>query len=256
METTLVKGLKMLEAVARSDGPRGVSELARELEMTRSNAHRLLQTLSALGYVRHDAEHGQYESTLRLFELGSGIATRLDLRKIAHPIMQSLAREVDENVIISVRDGNEILVLDRIESTRALRTYTSLGARSPMHCTSPGKVLLANAPEEIIDAVARTLTVFTPRTISSRAALNAELARVRAQGHAAVRSEWHEDIAGIAAPVARSDGAVVAAISVSGPVSRFKTAQTSIYLPRLLAATRQISERLGYRPNEARSSRP
>src|SRR5437016_5187744 len=94
METTLVKGLKMLEAVARSDGPRGVSELARELGVTRSNAHRLLQTLSALGYVRHDVERGQYESTLRLFELGSGIVARLDLRTVAHPIMQSLAGEV------------------------------------------------------------------------------------------------------------------------------------------------------------------
>ena len=249
METTLVKGLKMLEAVARSDGPRGVSELARELAITRSNAHRLLQTLSALGYVRHDPERGQYESTLRLFELGSGIVNRLDLREIAHPIMQSLAREVDENVIISVRDGNEILVLDRIESTRALRTYTPLGARSPMHCTSPGKVLLAHAAAEVVDAVARTLTVFTPRTVSSRAALNAELARVRAQGHAAVRSEWREDIAGIAAPIIGSDGTVVAAMSVSGPIGRFKTAQTNIYLPRLLAATRQISERLGFRPD-------
>jgi DNA-binding IclR family transcriptional regulator len=248
METTLVKGLKMLEAVARSDGPRGVSELARELAITRSNAHRLLQTLSALGYVRHDAERGQYESTLRLFELGAGIVTRLDLRKVAHPIMQSLAREVDENVIISVRDGNEILVLDRIESTRALRTYTPLGTRSPMHCTSPGKVLLAHAAAEIVDAVAHALTVFTSRTISSRAALNAELARVRAQGYAAVRAEWREDIAGIAAPILGSDGAVVAAMSVSGPIGRFKTAQTNIHLPRLLAATRQISERLGYRP--------
>src|SRR5882724_5892417 len=122
METTLVKGIRMLEAVAASDGPRGVSELGRALGMTRSNAHRLLQTLCTLGYVRHDPERGQYESTLRLFELGAGVAMRLDVRTLAHPVMQTLARRLDENVILSVRDGHEVLVLDRVEGTRALRT--------------------------------------------------------------------------------------------------------------------------------------
>jgi DNA-binding IclR family transcriptional regulator len=248
METTLAKGLKMLEAVADSDGPRGVSELARELGITRSNAHRLLQTLSALGYVRHDPEHGRYEATLRLFELGSGIATRLDVRTIARPIMQSLARQVDENVILSIRDGSEVLVLDRVESTRTLRTHTSLGARSPMHSTSPGKLLLAYAPDDVVDAVARALTAFTPRTIATRSELDAELARIRAQGYATVRAEWHEDTAGMAAPIIRGGASVVAALSVSGPVGRFKPAQMKAYLPHLRAATREISGRLGHQP--------
>jgi DNA-binding IclR family transcriptional regulator len=248
METTLAKGLKMLEALARSEGPRGVSELGRELGVTRSNAHRLLQTLCTLGYVRHDTASGRYESTLRLFELGSGIATRLDVRKVAHPVMQSLARQVDENVILSVRDGAEVLVLDRVESTRTLRTHTALGARSPMHSTSPGKLLLAHAPDEIVAAVARALTVFTPRTISRPSDLAAEIARIRQQGYATVRAEWHEDTAGLAAPITRSGGAIIAALSVSGPVGRFKPAQMKAHLRPLLAATHDISERLGHRP--------
>ena len=250
METTLVKGLKMLEAVARSDGPRGVSELGRELGVTRSNAHRLLQTLCALGYVRHDPERGHYESTLRLFELGSGVAARLDVRAVSHPIMQALARRTDENVIMSVRDGNEVLVLDRIESTRALRTYTTLGARSPMHCTSAGKLLLAHAPQDVVDAVGRALTRFTPRTIATRARLDAELTRIRARGYAVARSEWREDVGGVSAPVRRSGGGVVGALSVSGPVGRFKPAQIEEHLPHLVAATREISARLGYQPPE------
>src|SRR5882724_2773304 len=167
METTLVKGIRMLEAVAASDGPRGVSELGRALGMTRSNAHRLLQTLCTLGYVRHDPAHGQYESTLRLFELGAGVAMRLD-----------------ENVILSVRDGHEVLVLDRVEGTRALRTYTPLGARSPMHSTSPGKLLLAYASPDVVDAVARALTKFSPQTIANRLQLDAEVARIHQQGYA------------------------------------------------------------------------
>src|SRR5690606_8311043 len=98
------------EVVAHSDGPRGVSELGRELGMTRSNAHRLLQTLSALGYVRHDPALGQYEATLRLFELGSAVVSRRDIRTVSQPLMQELRQRVDENVILSVRDGCEIVV--------------------------------------------------------------------------------------------------------------------------------------------------
>jgi DNA-binding IclR family transcriptional regulator len=246
METTLVKGLQMLEAIAASNRPRGVSELGRELGMTRSNAHRLLQTLSARGYVRHDAERGQYEPTLRLFELGSAVAMRLDVRTVAHPVMQTLARKVDENTILSVRDGHEVLVLDRVESTRTLRTYTPLGARSPMHSTSPGKLLLAYASADVVDAVARALTKFSAQTIASRRRLDGELARIRDQGYAIADAEWHEDVAGVSAPIRRADGSVVAALTVSGPVVRFKPAQIKAYLPHLLTAAREISARLGY----------
>ena len=248
METTLAKGLRMLEAVAASDGPRGVSDLGRELGITRSNAHRLLQTLCALGYVRHNPAHGHYESTLRLFELGAGVARRLDVRTVAHPVMQALARQVDENVILSVRDGHEVLVLDRVEGTRALRTYTPLGTRSPMHSTSPGKLFLAFSSGDVVDAVA--LTKFSPQTIVSRPQLDAELARIRAQGYAVARAEWHEDVAGASAPIWRGDGAIVAALTVSGPVVRFKPAQIRGHLPLLMAATDEISEKLGYRRSQ------
>ena len=246
METTLAKGLKMLEAIANSDGPRGVSELGRELGMTRSNAHRLLQTLSALGYVRHDAARGHYEATLRLFELGSAVISRRDIRTISQPLMQELRQRVDENVILSVRDGWEIVVLDRIEGTRTLRTYTPLGSRNPMHSTSAGKLLLAYASDDIVDAVAQRLEKFTARTIVTVPKLHAELARIRIQGYAIAQAEWREDVGGVCAPIRQSDGAVVAALGVSGPIGRFKPAQIKAHLPHLLATTREISRRLGH----------
>ncbi|MFZ5689961.1 MAG: IclR family transcriptional regulator [Pseudomonadota bacterium] len=246
METTLAKGLKMLEAVARSEGPRGVSDLGRELGMTRSNAHRLLQTLSALGYVRHDPVLGQYEATLRLFELGSAVVSGRDVRTISQPLMQALRQRVDENVILSVRDGCDIVVLDRVEGTRTLRTYTPLGSRNPMHCTSAGKLLLAHAPQDVVDAVMQRLEKFTARTITTAPKLQAELARIRAQGYATAQAEWREDVGGVGAPIRQADGTVAAALGVSGPIGRFKPAQIKAHLPHLLAATEEISKRLGY----------
>jgi IclR family transcriptional regulator, KDG regulon repressor len=246
METTLAKGLKMLEAIAHSDGSRGVSELGRELGMTRSNAHRLLQTLSALGYVRHDPRLGQYEATLRLFELGSAVVSRRDIRTISQPLMQALRQRVDENVILSVRDGYEIVVLDRVEGTRTLRTYTPLGSRNPMHSTSAGKLLLAFASVDIVEAVLQRLEKFTERTIVSASKLHAELARIRGQGYATAQAEWREDVGGVCAPIRQSDGTVVAALGVSGPIGRFRAAQIKAHLPHLRATTEEISKRLGY----------
>lgn len=249
METTLAKGVKMLEAVARSDGPRGVSDLGRELGITRSNAHRLLQTLGALGYVRHDPALGQYEATLRLFELGSAVVSGRDIRTVSQPLMQELRQRVDENVILSVRDGFEIVVLDRVEGTRTLRTYTPLGSRNPMHCTSAGKLLLAYAAEPVVEAALKRLEKFTVRTIATAPKLRTELARIRAQGYATSQAEWREDVGGVCAPIRKSDGTVAAALGVSGPIGRFKPAQIKAHLPHLLATTREISKRLGYLEN-------
>ncbi len=250
METTLAKGLKMLEVVARSDSPRGVSELGRELGITRSNAHRLLQTLTALGYVRQDEERKQYEPTLRLFELGSAVVAHRDIRTVSQPVMRALGRKVDENVILSVRDGSEVVVLDRVEGTRTLRTYTPLGSRNPMHCTSAGKLLLAYAPADIVDEVMTSLQKFTPRTIVTATKLRTELERVRMQGFAIAQAEWREDVGGVCAPIWQSDGSVAAALGVSGPIGRLNPAQIKTHLPQLLAAAQEISERLGYSTSE------
>lgn len=250
METTLAKGLKMLETVARSNGPRGVSELGRELGITRSNAHRLLQTLAALGYVRQDEERKQYEATLRLFELGSAVVAHRDIRTVSQPVMRALGRQVDENVILSVRDGSEVIVLDRVEGTRTLRTYTPLGSRNPIHCTSAGKLLLAYAPADIVDDVMGSLQKFTARTIVAAAKLQAELQRIRAQGFAIAQAEWREDVGGVCAPIRQSDGSIVAALGVSGPIGRLNPARIKVLLPQLLAAARDISERLGHSAGE------
>jgi DNA-binding IclR family transcriptional regulator len=246
METTLAKGLNILEALARSNGPRGVSELGRELGMTRSNAHRLLQTLSVLGFVRHDPVLGQYEATLRLFELGSAVVSGRDIRTVSQPLMQQLRQRVDENVILSVRDGCEIVVLDRVEGTRTLRTYTPLGSRNPMHSTSAGKLLLAYASRDIVESVLQRLEKFTARTIVSASKLQIELARIRGQGYATAQAEWREDVGGVCAPIRQSDGIVVAALGVSGPIGRFRPAHIKSHLPHLLATTQEISKRLGY----------
>ena len=243
METTLLKGLRVLSAIAASDEPRGASDLARELGMTRSNAHRLVQTLAAAGFVKPVDSEGKYAATLLLFELGARAARRLDVWSVSYPVMSRLARQCDENVILATLERGEMVVIERIESTRALRTYTPIGTRTPLHCSSPGKVYLAfgDAP------VSGKLDPFTARTITDPARLARELGKTRARGYSIARGEWREDVGGMAVPLRGRDGRVLAALSVSGPVDRFRSKDIERHAPHLLRAGREISLELGWR---------
>jgi IclR family KDG regulon transcriptional repressor len=107
-------------------------------------------------------------------------------------------------------------------------------------------LLLAYASEDVVEAVMQRLQKFTARTIVTAPKLHAELARIRAQGYATAQAEWREDVGGVCAPIRQSDGAVVAALGVSGPIGRFRPAQIKAHLPHLLATTQEISKRLGY----------
>jgi DNA-binding IclR family transcriptional regulator len=243
METTLLKGLRVLSAIAASDEPRGPSDLAREVGLTRSNAHRLVQTLAAAGFVKPVGNEGKYSATLLLFEMGARVSRRLDVWSVSYPVMSRLARLCDENVILATLDRGEMVVIERIESTRALRTYTPIGTRTPLHCSSPGKVYLAFA--EI--AVADKLEAFTPRTIADPARLARELQKTRARGYSTARGEWREDVGGMAVPLRGRDGRVLAALSVSGPMDRFRPTDIERHAPHLLRAGREISLELGWR---------
>lgn len=244
METTLAKGLQVLEAVARAARPCGVSEVARATGLTRSNAHRLLRTLSDLHYLSHDTENGRYGVAPPLLELGFLAAQSLDARAVAHPIMVELARATGENVVMSILDNGDVLSVDRVESSAPVRSYIRIGQRTPSHCTSPGKALLAFADERQVSAAAAKLVRFTERTIATREDLQAELARVRRAGHAISRGEWRDGVNGIAAPIRNRADHVRAALSVSGPAERFKPARIKALLPLLMAAVAEIGAQI------------
>jgi len=244
MEKTLAKGLKLLETIVQSDRPRGVSELARELALTPSNVHRLLQTLKALGYLCHDQERGSYTASLRLFEMGMAASARIDAKAVAGPVMRDLAQRTGEKVQLSTLDGGEIIYLEKVESRHPVGTVTRLGGRLPAHCSAAGKAMLAWSPQAAAALRGVRLQSFTPHTIATPGALAAELERIRVRGYATARGEWHLSVSSVAAAVRRADGQAVAAISVSGPAERFKSATIRAFAPLVMAAAKEIADRL------------
>ncbi|GLS45665.1 IclR family transcriptional regulator [Methylobacterium brachythecii] len=246
MDSTLLKGLTVLEHIAASDAPRGVSELARALQLTKSNVHRTLQTLVAAGYVRATPS-GTYECTLKLFELASSVLSRVDVRQVAERFMRSLAEQTQETIHLSLLDKAEVIYLHKIESAHPVRAYSSIGGRAPAYCVASGKALLAYQEGALVH-LSDPLAAHTSRTITDLDTLRQELEQVRVQGFAINRGEWREGVCGLAAIVHDAMGKPVAAIGISGPADRLDPTALRRFSDVVVDAARGLSRALGYNP--------
>ena len=194
MDKTLLKGLRVLETLAASPQPMGVTTLSRALDLTKSNAHRTLQTLVAAGYARSNPETATYECTLKLFEVASTVVSRLDVRQIADPYLQQLAHATHESIHLSVLDGLDVIYLNKIESPQPVRAYSAIGGRAPAHCVASGKALLAWQSDDMLAGLPEDLAQWTPHTLNTRDALLADLAETRRRGFSINCGEWRDSV--------------------------------------------------------------
>jgi DNA-binding IclR family transcriptional regulator len=243
VEKTAAKAFALLEALTTREGPRGVSELARTLGLAKSNVHRLLGTLVALGYARRRSE-GSYEATLRAWEIGVRVLNGLDIRRVARPHLARLAESTDETVHLSALDKGEIVYIDKIESSHPVREFTRVGDRAPAHCTATGKAMLAFGAGEPLTGPLRR---FTMNTISNAGKLAGELKRVQRAGYAFNFGEYGAHVNGVAAPIADHGATVIAALAISGPAERLRPPVLKTYVPMVLATAHAISVDLGCR---------
>jgi IclR family transcriptional regulator, KDG regulon repressor len=244
MDSTLVKGLGVLEALARSPRPRSVSSLAADLGLTRSNAHRTLKTLVCSGYARQDDQTGGYECTLKLFELATALPLRATLTRLAEPVMQALSAHTQETVHLSALEGDEVVYLEKIDSPQPVRAYTSIGGRAPAYCVATGKALLAFQPDSYVDRYDEKLTAHTEKTVPDLDALRRELEQVRYNGFAINRGEWRAAVRGLAAPIFQNGRRVTAAIGISGPAERLSLERLAALAPEVVAAARSLTLQL------------
>ena len=247
MEISVVKGLSVLETLALHPHLSGVTDLARHLGLTKSNTHRLLQTLVASGYVRNLEQSGRYELTLKLWELGAAVVDRLDLKTVATEYMERLCLVSGETVHLSVLEGSEVIYLAKVDSPHPVRAYSRVGGRAPAYCVATGKALLAYAPAMLVDQISLELKPFTALTITMPSELRTDLEKVRQTGYAVNRGEWRDSVSGVAAPIWNATGQVCAAIGLSGPTDRFKARSVKQLAPTVVSVAQQISSRLGFR---------
>ncbi len=245
-DKAFVKGIKLLTALAQSPTPRALTGLADQLGLTKSNTHRLLNTLVEQGFVVQDGNKGLYRPTLRLWELGSQIIGRLDFVAVAREYMPKLAATTGETVHLSVLQGAEVVYLDKTEGTQVVRSYTQIGERAPAWCVATGKILIAYLEPDQLRSLIPKMRAFTPRTLTDHARLNKDLKAARAQGIAYNRGEWREDVMGSATAIFDASGSPVAAIGISGPSLRLRDGILEKHSSAVIETGRSISRALGY----------
>jgi IclR family transcriptional regulator, KDG regulon repressor len=244
MNNTLIKGLGLLEVLARADRPLGVTELANRLGIGKSNVHRLLQALVELGYARRDEDNGSYAASIRIWELGSALLANLDLPRVAQSWMQWLLERHRETVHLSVLDGDEVVYVHKLDSPEPVRAYTQVGGRAPAHCVATGKAMLAWVGEPQLNALSMRLRGHTPTTITGADDFLREMDRIRQMGYAINRGEWRDSVGGLAAPIRDPGGRVIAAVGISGPIDRLKLSGHAALTADLLQAAAGVAASL------------
>lgn len=215
------------------------SELAGVIGQHRSVVYRSLITLERRGFVTRLAGGSRFRLGPKLVELGNVVLSGIDLRQIAHPVMERLTRETGESSFLTIVSGDESVCIDTINSPQNVQVTLNVGGRYPLHAGASNKLLLAYLPPEARRAVmARGLATYTPDTITGPDALEEDLAAVRRQGWTYTVGELTPGVAALAVPVTNSDGDVVAALSIAGLEARFAGER----FEQLLAATRQAAQ--------------
>jgi DNA-binding IclR family transcriptional regulator len=227
--------------VLEAEAPLGTNEIARRLGVTPSTVSRQLGTLVDSGLVEHVPETGRYRLGIRLVALANTVLARLDVRAVARPHLEALVAAVDETATLSIPGDPDAVTVDFVATEHYVRGATQLGRSSIAHATAAGKLMLACTERR----PTTPLEAYTPRTITSLRALDAELERIRAQGWAEAYEEREPGLNAIAAPVWSSSGALVAVVTLSGPLPRFGRRAARAALPLLLEHAAAISRELG-----------
>jgi DNA-binding IclR family transcriptional regulator len=240
------RAVAILEILAR-DGEAGVTEVARELDVHKSTASRLLAALGARELVAQDAARGKFRLGVGLVRLAGAAGQRLDVVQESRPVCRALAREVGETVNLAILSGRDALYLDQVAGPAALSPHNWAGLRIPLHATSDGKVLLAYLPDvERAECLTLPLRRFTEHTITAVAAFCQVLDQVRERGFATAVDELEDGLTAVAAPVRNAEGTVIASISASGPSFRIPADRILALADAAGRAAAEVSRRLGW----------
>ncbi|MFC0253231.1 IclR family transcriptional regulator [Massilia consociata] len=238
--------MALLDALANYSDPVSLKELSKVSGLHPSTAHRILNDMVVTRFVDR-VEPGTYRLGMRLLELGNVVKSRLSVREAALDFMRALHKKTQQTVNLSVRQGDEIVYIDRAYSERSgMQVVRAIGGRAPLHLTSTGKLFLSIDDAKAIRAYAtRTgLAGHNKNSITDLARFERELGLVRARGYARDNEELELGVRCMAAGIFDDSGKLVAGLSISAPADRLQEE----WLEDLVQTASSISATLGYRP--------
>lgn len=229
----LAKGLAVVETFSADRPRQSISEVAAASGLDRATARRCLLTLAHHGYADYDGKF--FTLTPRVLRLGTACLATMPLPQIVQPFLDELSERVGQSSSVSILDGGEIVYVARAAQKRVMSIALMPGSRLPAYCTSMGRVLLAALPEGEAARILGPgpLPRRTARSLTDPQAVLAELARVRAQGHALIDQEVEEGLCSVAVPIVNARGRVVAALNIGAPATVPPDEMTGRYLAAL-----------------------
>ncbi len=241
--------MNLLDALAEHEESASLKVLAEKTGLHPSTAHRILNDMVACRMVER-GDGGTYRLGLRLLELGNLVKARLSVREAAQAPMRALHKLTGETVNLSVRQGDEIVYVDRAYSERSgMQVVRAIGGRAPLHLTSVGKLFLASDDASQVRAyVTRTgLSGHTRNSITDLSKLEVELNQVRQLGNAKDNEELELGVSCLAAGILDDTGKLVAGLSLSAPTDRIH----ADWLRALQDTAVQISKGMGFKPKSS-----
>lgn len=236
-----MRGLDIIEAV--SEGVIDIADLAKQTGMTYSTAHRILSALQSRHYVRRDPVRG-YRLGRKMLELGYRAYSQVDLTRLAHPVLESLAMETADTVHLGYAEQDQVIYLDKIASRRAVEISSRIGGSKPLISTGIGKALLLDGPEsEWRELYERNVHLL--REPCSLDEWLRTMSHYAASGYSYDLGEDEQSIRCVAAPLRDNSGRIVAAISVSSTLEHMNPERMRKLVPAVLRAAGQISAELG-----------
>jgi len=243
VDSTLFKGLKILETLAAAPSAMSVTAISRELELTKSSAYRLMQTLCRLGYVRQ-GEDKLYGATFKAWQVGRQVINHLNLREFAAPQMGRLSQITEHTVYLAVPEGMSVVYIDKIESRQPIRSWNPVGGLAPIHAVSTGKAILAADYERWRERLKGNLTRHTSLTLTNIREFDEEVEMIRQRGYAEDKGEFRDRVIGYGAAILLPDGSPIAAIGITMPDFHLDDTMRETYPALVRTAAEEISAAL------------
>jgi len=245
---SLARALALLNRISEAaDGGATLTELAQQVGLPPSTAHRLLTTLEQERYVRFDHDGRLWSIGVQAFVIGCTFTKTRSLVGLARAYMRRLMEESGETVNLATEDQGQMVYLAQVECRQMMRAFARPGSRVPLHCSGVGKAILSAGSDKTLAKILQQhgMPRLTVKTIITPALLRADLERARAVGYAIDDEEHAVGLRCIASPIFDETGDAVAAVSVSGPMARIVDARVGPLSALVLQAARDISAEMG-----------
>ncbi|MCY8939358.1 IclR family transcriptional regulator [Peribacillus frigoritolerans] len=246
---SLVRGLEIIKLFNEVQPSLSLSEIAKQLGVSRTVPYRLLFTLQNIGYLSQDEHTKRYSLTPKVLELGFSYLNSLKFQEIVQPYMETLRDEIGASCHLSILDGQEVVYVGSAPIRGVSAVNVNIGLRLPAHALANGKLLLAYQPKELLMQMFKisNLTPYTDKTLTTPGEFQKQLDSIRQNGYSMTSGEFHPGIRSVAAPIFDRTGKVLAALNVVATESAYQEDFIDkIALPKLLEVSRQLSVYMGY----------